>query len=184
MSADVFARYCRLRGYNAIYICGTDEYGTATETKAMEENCSPKEICDKYHAIHKGVYKWFNISFDEFGRTSAPQQTEVCQAIFKKLLENNWLSENTMQQLYCNKCQRFLADRLVEGTCPTPGCETGEKVIKKQRNKSENREKKKGSSPCPRYMYACMHACVHANQSRPLQVNLRCLEERQTEWSP
>lgn len=47
LSADVFARYCRLRGYNAIYICGTDEYGTATETKAMEENCSPKEICDK-----------------------------------------------------------------------------------------------------------------------------------------
>ncbi|KAJ9555578.1 hypothetical protein OSB04_010192 [Centaurea solstitialis] len=114
LSADVFARYCRLRGYNAIYMCGTDEYGTATETKALEENCTPKEICDKYHAIHRDVYKWFNISFDEFGRTSTPQQTEVCQAIFKKLMENNWLSENTMQQ--------FLADRLVEGTCPTPGC--------------------------------------------------------------
>ncbi|KAI8024393.1 putative methionine--tRNA ligase [Camellia lanceoleosa] len=122
LSADVFARYCRLRGYNAIYMCGTDEYGTATETKALEENCTPKEICDKYHAIHKEVYKWFNISFDEFGRTSSPQQTEVCQAIFKKLLENNWLSENTMQQLYCDTCKRFLADRLVEGTCPTQGC--------------------------------------------------------------
>ncbi|KAF2567593.1 hypothetical protein F2Q68_00026604 [Brassica cretica] len=47
LSADVYARYCRLRGYNAIYICGTDEYGTATETKALEENCTPKEICDK-----------------------------------------------------------------------------------------------------------------------------------------
>jgi methionyl-tRNA synthetase len=52
LSADVFARYCRLRGYNAIYICGTDEYGTATETKALEENCSPKEICDKYSFIY------------------------------------------------------------------------------------------------------------------------------------
>ncbi|KAI3706215.1 hypothetical protein L6452_23809 [Arctium lappa] len=122
LSADVFARYCRLRGYNAIYMCGTDEYGTATETKALEENCTPKEICDKYHAIHRDVYKWFNISFDEFGRTSTPQQTEVCQTIFKKLMENNWLSENTMQQLYCDTCEKFLADRLVEGTCPTPGC--------------------------------------------------------------
>ncbi|MED6179918.1 hypothetical protein PIB30_005376 [Stylosanthes scabra] len=101
LSADVYARYCRLRGYNAIYICGTDEYGTATETKAMEENCSPKEICDKYHAIHKEIYEWFDISFDKFGRTSAPQQTE----------------------LYCDTCKRFLADRLVEGICPTPGCE-------------------------------------------------------------
>lgn len=53
----------------------------------------------RYHAIHKEVYDWFNISFDEFGRTSTPQQTEVCQAIFMKLLENNWLSENTMQQV-------------------------------------------------------------------------------------
>lgn len=122
LSADVYARYCRMRGYNTLYICGTDEYGTATETKALEEGCSPKEICDKYHAIHKEVYKWFNISFDEFGRTSSPQQTEVCQAIFQKLLENNWLSENTMQQLYCDTCKRFLADRLVEGNCPTPGC--------------------------------------------------------------
>lgn len=122
LSADVFARYCRLRGYNTIYICGTDEYGTATETKAMEENCTPKQICDKYHAIHREVYEWFNISFDKFGRTSTPQQTQVCQAIFKKLLENNWLSENTMQQLYCDTCKRFLADRLLEGVCPTPGC--------------------------------------------------------------
>ncbi|KAI5654099.1 hypothetical protein M9H77_31286 [Catharanthus roseus] len=122
LSADAFARYCRLRGYNTIYICGTDEYGTATETKAMEENCSPQEICDKYHAIHKQIYDWFDISFDKFGRTSTPQQTEVCQAIFKKVLENNWLSENTMQQLYCDTCQRFLADRFVEGNCPTPGC--------------------------------------------------------------
>ncbi|KAI3869665.1 hypothetical protein MKX03_011862 [Papaver bracteatum] len=122
LSADVFARYCRLRGYNAIYMCGTDEYGTATETKAMEEGCTPKEICDKYHAIHRDVYNWFDISFDEFGRTSSPQQTEVCQAIFKKLMENNWLSENTMQQLYCKTCKRFLADRLVEGTCPRPTC--------------------------------------------------------------
>ncbi|CAL4938253.1 unnamed protein product [Urochloa decumbens] len=122
LSADVFARYCRLRGYNAIYICGTDEYGTATETKAMEEKCTPKEICDKYHAIHDKVYKWFNIKFDKFGRTSSPEQTEVCHAIFHKLMENNWLTENTMQQLYCDTCQRFLADRLVEGTCPNKAC--------------------------------------------------------------
>ncbi|WMV36857.1 hypothetical protein MTR67_030242 [Solanum verrucosum] len=122
LSADVFARYCRLRDYNTIYMCGTDEYGTATETKALEENCTPKQICDKYHVIHREVYKWFDISFDHFGRTSTPQQTEVCQAIFKKLWENNWLSENTMQQPYCETCKKFLADRLVEGSCPTPGC--------------------------------------------------------------
>jgi len=122
LSADVFSRYCRRRGYNVIYICGTDEYGTATETKAMEEHCTPQQICDKYHAIHKEIYEWFDISFDKFGRTSTPQQTEICQAIFQNLWERNWLSENTMQQPYCDTCNRFLADRFVEGVCPTPGC--------------------------------------------------------------
>uniref|UniRef100_A0ACD5ZRK6 Uncharacterized protein n=1 Tax=Avena sativa TaxID=4498 RepID=A0ACD5ZRK6_AVESA len=123
LSADVFARYCRLRGHNVLYVCGTDEYGTATETKALEEGCSPREICDKYHAIHKEVYEWFGISFDHFGRTSSPQQTEICQAIFHRLSDNGWLSENTMQQLYCEPCQRFLADRFVVGSCPVEGCD-------------------------------------------------------------
>ncbi|XP_010513503.1 PREDICTED: methionine--tRNA ligase, cytoplasmic-like [Camelina sativa] len=122
LSADVYARYCRLRGYNAIYISGTDEYGTATETKALEENCTPREICDKYHAIHKQVYDWFDISFDMFGRTSTPEQTIVCQDIFKKLWENEWISEDTMKQPYCDTCKKFLADRLVEGFCPTENC--------------------------------------------------------------
>lgn len=122
LSADVYARYCRLRGYNTIYICGTDEYGTATETKALEENCTPKEICDKYHAIHKQVYDWFDISFDKFGRTSTPEQTKVCQEIFNKLWENEWISEDTMKQPYCDTCKKFLADRLVEGFCPFENC--------------------------------------------------------------
>lgn len=54
----------------------------------------------RYYAIHKDVYSWFDISFDVFGRTSTPQQTEICQSIFKRLLENKWLCEKTMQQVF------------------------------------------------------------------------------------
>jgi len=69
-------RYCRLRNYNSLYVCGTDEYGTATETKAIAEGMTPQQICDKYSAIHRDIYQWFNIDFDYFGRTTTPQQTE------------------------------------------------------------------------------------------------------------
>ena len=82
LSADAYARFCRLRGYDTLFVCGTDEYGTATETKAREEGCTPREICDKYHAIHAGIYRDFNISFDVFGRTSTPEQTRIAQEIF------------------------------------------------------------------------------------------------------
>ena len=121
LSADVFARFCRLRGYETLYICGTDEYGTASETRALQEGVSPRELCDKYHEIHKEIYKWFNIDFDYFGRTSTEKQTRIVQHIFKKVDENGYISEREMTQLYCPTCGRFLADRYVKGTCPHCG---------------------------------------------------------------
>lgn len=121
LSGDVYARYCRSRGYQTLFIGGTDEYGTATETKALEEGLSPREICDKYHAVHGEIYKWFGISFDQFGRTSDPLQTEIVQSIFRKVHSGGWLKEDSIEQLYSEKLGRFLADRFVEGTCPKCG---------------------------------------------------------------
>ncbi|XP_076870219.1 methionine--tRNA ligase, cytoplasmic isoform X2 [Brachyhypopomus gauderio] len=118
LSADVFARYGRLRGWNLLYVCGTDEYGTATENKAREEGLTPQEICDKYHAVHSAIYKWFQIDFDYFGRTTTDRQTEISQNIFWRLHEHGFLLEDTVEQLRCENCQRFLADRFVEGVCP------------------------------------------------------------------
>jgi len=76
-SADVYSRFCRLRGYNTLYVCGTDEYGTATEMKAIEEKTTPLEVCNKYHKLHCQVYDWFDIDFDYFGRTSTNEQTII-----------------------------------------------------------------------------------------------------------
>lgn len=118
LSADIFARYCKARNYNTLFVCGTDEYGTATETKALEEGVTPRELCDKYHKIHSDVYKWFQIGFDYFGRTTTQQQTEIAQDIFMKLHDNDYLEEQTMKQLYCPVHKSFLADRYVEGECP------------------------------------------------------------------
>lgn len=82
LSADVYSRYKKLQGANVLYICGTDEYGTATEVKAIEEKKTPREICDTYFKIHSEVYKWFDIGFDYFGRTSTEWHTRVVQEIF------------------------------------------------------------------------------------------------------
>ncbi|XP_004365688.2 methionyl-tRNA synthetase [Capsaspora owczarzaki ATCC 30864] len=119
LSADVYARFCRERGYNTLYICGTDEYGTATETKALEEGLTPQQICDKYHKLHREIYEYFQISFDHFGRTTTPQQTEISQDIFLRALKNDTLLEESVEQLLCETCNRYLADRFVEGICPS-----------------------------------------------------------------
>jgi len=118
LSADVFARYCRLKKYDTLYVCGNDEYGTATETKALEEGVSCEEICSKYHKIHKEIYDWFNISFDCFGRTSTPKHTRIVQDIFLKLYNNGYIKSQEVEQFYCEHCNRFLADRYIHGKCP------------------------------------------------------------------
>lgn len=122
LSADVFARFSRLCNYNTLYICGTDEYGTATETKALEEGLSCQAICDKYFKTHNEIYQWFNISFDAFGRTSTPFQAELAQDLFLQLNHNGFMFTQSVDQLHCEKCNRYLADRFVEGGCPNIGC--------------------------------------------------------------
>jgi methionyl-tRNA synthetase len=119
----IISRYNKARGRPTVFICGTDEYGTATETKALEEGVSPRELCDKYARIHAEIYEWFEIGFDIFGRTSTKQQEEITQEIFRKLYKNGYFIQRTSRQPYCEKHKAFLADRYIEGTCPKCGYE-------------------------------------------------------------
>jgi len=118
LSADVFSRYCRQAGFETLYICGTDEYGTATETKALEEGVTPKELCDRFHVVHRDIYQWFGIAFDKFGRTSSAEQTEITQQMFLDLDEHGFIVEQTIEQLFLPSKEMFLADRYVRGVCP------------------------------------------------------------------
>jgi len=118
LSADVFSRYCKASGKESIYVCGTDEYGTATEIKALEEKVSPAEICAKYYKIHKEIYEWFGIRFDIFGRTSTEKHTKITQDIFHDLNNNGHVIAEEIEQFYDEKAGMFLADRYIEGECP------------------------------------------------------------------
>ena len=122
LSADVFARFMRLMGENVLYVCGTDEYGTATETTAIKEKCTPQELCDKYHSIHKKIYEWFNIDFDYFGRTTTELHSQITQEIFLSLQKNDCIKKIQIEQFRCNKCNIVLSDRFVYGTCYHGDC--------------------------------------------------------------
>ena len=118
LSADAYARWARARGHTTLFVCGTDEYGTATETKALEEGTTPGAVCDKYHSIHAATYAWFRISTDAFGRTPTFHQTAIAQSLFRAAGDAGMLVENTVDQLYSEAAGTFLADRFVIGKCP------------------------------------------------------------------
>ncbi|KAM5173276.1 methionine--tRNA ligase, cytoplasmic isoform 1-T1 [Callospermophilus lateralis] len=176
LSADVFARYSRLRQWNTLYLCGTDEYGTATETKAMEEGLTPQEICDKYHIIHADIYRWFNISFDIFGRTTTPQQTKITQDIFHRLMARGFVLQDSVEQLRCERCARFLADRFVEGVCPFCGYEEarGDQCDKCGKLINAIELKKPQCKVC--------RSCPVVKSSQHLFLDLPKLEKRLEEW--
>ena len=122
LSADVFARFMRLMGENTLYVCGTDEYGTATETAALKEKCTPQELCDKYHKIHKAIYEWFDIDFDYFGRTSTELHSQITQDIFLSLQKNNCIKKIEIEQFRCKNCNMVLSDRFIYGICYHGDC--------------------------------------------------------------
>ncbi|MBI4447916.1 methionine--tRNA ligase [Candidatus Woesearchaeota archaeon] len=123
LPADIFARYCRLMGYDTVFIGGTDEHGTATEITAQKYGVTPKRVCDFFYSIHKQIYEWFEISYDNFSRTSNPTHHKFSQEFFKKVYENKFMVEKELDLPYCKVCAKYLSDRFIEGVCPSCGYE-------------------------------------------------------------
>lgn len=118
LPADMYVRYLRLAGYEVIYVCGSDEHGTAIDMAAIKEGLTPKEVVDKYHFANKKAYESLGMSFDIYSRTSTDIHTKTAQAFFMELYDKGLLYLKTEKQLYSEKEGRFLADRFVIGTCP------------------------------------------------------------------
>ncbi|MFH0987230.1 MAG: methionine--tRNA ligase [Candidatus Micrarchaeota archaeon] len=118
---DIYKRFLKLKGEDVISICGSDEYGTPILVAAENEGLKPPQLCDKYHKIHKEAIEALNIRFDNFGRTTSLEHTKVVQDFYYQLKQNNYIYRKEIEQLYCEKCARSLADRYVKGTCPHCG---------------------------------------------------------------
>ncbi|MCL1801027.1 MAG: methionine--tRNA ligase [Promicromonosporaceae bacterium] len=123
LPADIYSRYLRARGHEVLYICATDEHGTPAELAAAEAGLPVAEFCAQAHDLQKSIYDGFDIGFDYFGRSSSVQNAELTQHFARKLNENGFIEERTLEQVYSPTDGRFLPDRYVEGTCPKCGSE-------------------------------------------------------------
>ncbi len=117
LPADIFARYCRLKGYETLFIGGTDENGTPALLEAKKLGIPVEKFCTVIHNIHKDIYKWFNISYDNFSRTSKKIHADTTQEFFKEIYKNKYITEGIIKQFYDDKEKMFLPDRYVTGTC-------------------------------------------------------------------
>jgi methionyl-tRNA synthetase len=116
--ADLYVRYLRLKRRDVVFVCGSDEHGTAIANQAMKEGITPQAIIDKYHELIKYCFDKLNISFNIYHRTSSPLHHETAQDFFKVLNDKGDFEERESEQYYDEQAGAFLADRYIIGTCP------------------------------------------------------------------
>jgi methionyl-tRNA synthetase len=119
--SDVYVRYLRSLGKDVVFVCGSDEHGTAIPNQALKEGTTAQAIIDKYDAQIRSCFQQLGMSFDIYHRTSEQIHHQTSQEIFLNLYNKGLLNEETSDQYYDEEAKIFLADRYIIGTCPKCG---------------------------------------------------------------
>jgi len=121
LPADIYVRYLKAQKRDAVFVCGSDEHGTAIPIQATKEGTTAQAIIDKYHPLMEQNFKDLGIAFDVYHRTSDPLHHQTAQEFFTKLEANGDLETKETEQYFDENAQTFLADRYIKGTCPSCG---------------------------------------------------------------
>jgi methionyl-tRNA synthetase len=119
LPADIYVRYLKAQKRDAVFVCGSDEHGTAIPIQATKEGTTAQAIIDKYHPLMEQNFKDLGIAFDVYHRTSDPLHHQTAQEFFTKLEANGDLETKETEQYFDESAQTFLADRYIKGTCPS-----------------------------------------------------------------
>jgi len=122
VAGDAMARYKRLRGYDVMYLTGTDEHGQKIQRKAEEKGVTPQGYVDDIVSGIQELWKKLDISYDDFIRTTQERHKQTVEKIFARLLEQGDIYLDQYEGWYCTPCESFYTDRqLVDGNCPDCG---------------------------------------------------------------
>ncbi len=121
VQTDIWVRYQRLRGHDCLYVCASDAHGTPIMLKARQEGIAPEALIARVGAEQVRDFGDFGISFDNFHTTHSPENREVTETIYRRLVDGGHVRRETIRQAYDEQAQMFLPDRYVRGTCPRCG---------------------------------------------------------------
>ena len=116
---DVIARWHRLLGEDVFFVTGTDENAQKNASAAKEAGIKTKEFVDQHAKVYKRLSKLYNISYDDFIRTTEVRHKKVAQAIFQKMFDKGDIYLGHYEGLYCEGCESYITEKeLVDGKCP------------------------------------------------------------------
>ena len=121
-ACDSIARYRRMQGYDVMFLTGTDEHGLKIEQKAAEKGVTPKQYVDEIVEVFKKLWKYMNINYDRYIRTTDDYHVTAVQKIFKDLYDKGYIYKGEYKGKYCTPCESFWTDsQLKDGKCPDCG---------------------------------------------------------------
>ena len=123
IQADIWVRFQKLQGTDCLYVCASDAHGTPIMLRAEKIGVDPEELANEYTQEHHRDFKDFLINFDNYYTTHSKENQELIEEIFSKLVKNNRIEKQIIEQAFDDKEQMFLPDRYVRGQCPECGAE-------------------------------------------------------------
>ena len=118
IQTDIYVRFLRSCGEDAIYLCADDTHGTPIELNAAKQGVTPEAFTQRFYEQHQKDFADFGVSFDQFWSTNSEENRHYATLIYERLKAAGDIDRREIEQTYCEKDQRFLPDRFVRGTCP------------------------------------------------------------------
>jgi methionyl-tRNA synthetase len=123
VQTDMWVRYQKLRGNQAIYVCADDAHGSAIMLRAEKEGITPEQLIDGVRAEHMADFADFGVDFDNYHSTHSDENRELSASIYLALRDKGHIATRAVTQYFDPEKGMFLADRFIKGTCPKCGTE-------------------------------------------------------------
>ncbi len=121
IQTDIWVRFQKMRGNQAVYVCADDAHGSAIMLRAEREGITSEQLIDGVRAEHMGDFADFLVEFDNYHSTHSEENRELSSAIYLKLRDAGHIATRPVTQYFDPEKQMFLADRFIKGTCPKCG---------------------------------------------------------------
>jgi len=118
LQTDIWVRFQKARGNRCLYFCADDTHGTPVMIRARADGIEPEELIERVHTEHIRDFTEFNVKFDNYYSTHSEENRQFSELLYKRAVDNGSIAKRDVEQAYCAKCDMWLPDRYIRGTCP------------------------------------------------------------------
>ncbi len=121
VQADIWVRFQRLLGHEVHFVCADDAHGAPIMIAAEKAGLTPQAFVAGIAAGRQRYLDGFQIAFDHWHSTDAPENHQLSQAIYRQLKAEGLIEVRSIEQFYDPAKGMFLPDRFIKGECPKCG---------------------------------------------------------------